>query len=685
MAIVFRKNPIPRTGALYVTNPRRKKIVRRPNGGMNRWVYGQVLGGGKTPSRLTKDQKDKIVEIRMGRAGSKAQQKKAQTAMKNYKSGSGAAGTFKKRQKSAKRSFAKSIKTGSINTGKTTKKTKASAKAKTIRLSAAEKNAAFKVIAKKSVTSKAKFVTAAKKNKTLKARTKTELGKIYTRLTKLNPVKRRNAMAIAKSNPRKKKASGRKIKYTTFSKRLAGCGLTPKQKSSLWKKYKSTGKLPALAQPKKRKAAKKKASKGKSSAFANAGVTLRRLGYKGKLSAKSLSTLAGRRKKIKALRAKGATMKAYEGVKRASTKKASSKRRKSSEWSRLVKKHGVKKAKALYKKPKASAKRKTKAVRKARAKTPANTYVLYMRERKKMRGGATSGLSHSLAKKDYKVDKPKIDKLIAKGKTKLQAVKQVLKGKHGLLKRDKRFKVGGRALRKTAGAGVRSTIGAYPTGVFTRLNPFASMGRGMDYMEGAADAIMELKPIAASDSLFAGLGDLVSQVPFVGRLAPFVAPAGKVATTVVTMGVAKHFVAPHVMKALPMLAQYQAVSGTLLGSITALSIAGLQRLGVMDSANASQVGLTAVALGMGMDMYEYATSKGVPNYVRAPMAGAHLGDGGQYYVAPMAGTHTHRRVVKTAPVGALEYSGIVAPLSGAAGTASAPGGYGALMYTGAGY
>lgn len=73
---------------------------------------------------------------------------------------------------------------------------------------------------------------------------------------------------------------------------------------------------------KKRKGSSAKRTSGKKpSAKAQAGITLRRLGYTGKLSGKNLDTLAKRNKKIKALRSKGRTMKAYEGIERANPRR----------------------------------------------------------------------------------------------------------------------------------------------------------------------------------------------------------------------------------------------------------------------------------------------------------------------------------------------------------------------------
>jgi hypothetical protein len=59
----------------------------------------------------------------------------------------------------------------------------------------------------------------------------------------------------------------------------------------------------------------------KGSSFAEAGVTLRRLGYKGKLSGKRLDSISKRKAKIKALKAKGGSAKKWEGVRRAKRKR----------------------------------------------------------------------------------------------------------------------------------------------------------------------------------------------------------------------------------------------------------------------------------------------------------------------------------------------------------------------------
>jgi len=99
-------------------------------------------------------------------------------------------------------------------------------------------------------------------------------------------------------------------------------------KSSVYSKYKKerdkslTKSRSKWGKSTKKSTSKKKKSSGLS-AFGEAGVTLKRLGYKRKLTSKSLDTLEKRKKKIKALRAKGATAKQWEGVRRPKAKSSS--------------------------------------------------------------------------------------------------------------------------------------------------------------------------------------------------------------------------------------------------------------------------------------------------------------------------------------------------------------------------
>ena len=87
-----------------------------------------------------------------------------------------------------------------------------------------------------------------------------------------------------------------------------------------WRKEREAARKSKVGR-KKKGSGKKRTSGKKPSAYAQAGITLRRLGYTGKLTVKSLDSLAKRKKKIKSLRAKGRTMKAYEGVARANPRR----------------------------------------------------------------------------------------------------------------------------------------------------------------------------------------------------------------------------------------------------------------------------------------------------------------------------------------------------------------------------
>ena len=111
-----------------------------------------------------------------------------------------------------------------------------------------------------------------------------------------------------------------------------------------------------------------------------------------------------------------------------------------------------------------------------------------------------------------------------------------------------------------------------------------------------------------------------------------------------------------------------------------------QRFGFMQSAAASQVAGLAVLTGAFVDALDYFRDQSAP-----AMAGIAMGDGGQFYLAQQAPAH---RGMMPLPAPQLvgsqgnDYAGVVGSLSGAAcapGSAQGAHGYGALMYTGAGY
>lgn len=685
MAIILNNNPLPRTGALYVSNPRRKSIKRRTNSPMNRFIYGAVFG--KIPSRLTKDQKKKIIDIREGRAGTKNQQQKAKAAYRKYKNGTGTAKTFKSADQAKKRKFIKD--TYGKSSRKSSKKS-SPAKVKSATWSSMSQ-AKQKRLTKHARDSKWTLFVAEAGMPMKKA------SALYKRLKKAksNPIRRKNVST---------KSSGRKIKYKTFNSRLAGCGLTAKQKSELWKKYKSSGKLPALARtkassvkksrgrkttkrkttrkstrkklsawqkfikankgsgktlkqlsrlykskggakkasrkPVRRKSAKRHAHKSSGkhahshvSAKTRAGVTLRRLGYKGKLTGTAMNTLAKRRAKIKALRAKGATAKAYEGVRRA----GGSRKGKTSAWSRFLKKFGGRgltrvQLKRLYKKPKAQ-------------------QDLVAQRLKKQR--VRKGESKSAARKRYQQR--------ARGMVRQRGKRQPMMGPY-----------------------------------LMRLNP----------------SKLKLKitqPFSSAFSLVNKIQDYVAQVPVVGMAAPYIAPLGLGAVTALTSFYATKYIGPEIQKL---------TSGTMLqgadrygyflsGSVLALALAaGHRYLGVFDSRAIQMVSGLAVAGGAFADVLEWKLQGksfgsffglgGFEKKVRG-MAGIHMnpghyGDGGLYYLqgvgqgrSPLSGAHTRnlQRAVPSSPH--QSYSGIASSLSGAANASGAPMGYGALMYTGSGY
>jgi hypothetical protein len=76
MPIIFRNNPIPTTGALYVTNP---GIPTRENGKMYRFIFEEIFGKRALGGKNRADQKLIRDMLFKGTGGTAAQRKKAQS------------------------------------------------------------------------------------------------------------------------------------------------------------------------------------------------------------------------------------------------------------------------------------------------------------------------------------------------------------------------------------------------------------------------------------------------------------------------------------------------------------------------------------------------------------------------------------------------------------------------------
>ena len=587
--------------------------------------------------------------------------------------------------------------------------------------------------------------------------TSKDISSLYSEINsqyKNNP-KRRNPMA-KKTSKKTGNWKGRMMKYQTFSKRLAGCGLTPSMRSQLWQKYKKTGKLPALAKLKKKTSA---AKSGKSSAFANAGVTLRRLGYKGKLSLKSLSTLAGRKKKIKALRAKGATMKAYEGVKRASSKKAkgssSQKTKVGQQIQALRRKHGMSKIKlasAKYdtlakrraelkklkdqlagKAPKKKSRKKSTAKKSTRATSVANTtpkQMWDMYRKYRMKHSALPGSSQQRMKaiqRDWKVDKPAIIKACEKTrKSYRRCMVDLIERKYTTFSaKRKKVRKGGpsvmlgpvapsrtsrqKAARSISKANVQKAIlaekrrsgislAAARKKVLKKMGlskvPLKNPMHGMDGFYGAQGAALST-PFAFLDGIIDSVQDAVSDLPIVGMIAPYVKPVGLGLLVAGVHYVGGRYLGPQIQK-VPALQGLDKYGYTLVGVATAAVIKLAQHhLDLFESVQADQVATLAVVTGAFVDGLDYFRGQSGQTAIAgvhmngAHLNGAHMGYGdGQYFLAPMSqGTQAplRRHMRQLAAPTQSSYSAVVAPLSGAADVAGAASGYGALMFTGAGF
>ena len=190
-------------------------------------------------------------------------------------------------------------------------------------------------------------------------------------------------------------------------------------------------------------------------------------------------------------------------------------------------------------------------------------------------------------------------------------------------------------------------------------------------------------PFAFVDGLIDQVQDTVASLPLVDVVAPYVKPVG---LGLMVAGV--HYAGGRYLG--PQLQKVEALKGldkagyTLVGLSTALVIQLAQRhLDLFESSQADQVAMLAVLTGAFVDGLDYFRGAGQTAVAGVAMSG--YGDGGQYFTAPVSqGTQAplRRHMRQLAAPQQTGYSAVVAPLSGAAGTSQ---GYGALMYTGAGY
>ena len=547
---------------------------------------------------------------------------------------------------------------------------------------------------------------------------------------KNNP-KRRNPMAKAKASKKTGKWKGRMISYKTFTKRLTGCGLSGPMRSKMWARYKATGKLPALAQSKKRASTQKavvsratgvtkkvKASNGKMMYF-----------VKGKRTTKEKYMAATKKKstaKKSTAKKSGSSQKTKVGQQIQKLRREAGMRKidlRGPKYDTLAKRRAILKELKDQLAGKSPAKKKTAkkstAKKSTRAKRPSTMtqgekYKVYMAERRKMsaakkgeplRGGKRTGThSYNTHQKQWKKDQPKIEALCKKTRKSFRTcvrefvrdfygeytparsrLKTIGKSRGGTGAKITGFKRGGksssvltpgfsRSKRSSSRASAQKTDikGFLPGPVGTKANPFA---------QGATLST----PFAFAGDLIKNLQDTVASIPVVNMATPYVAPIALGGLVAGVHYLGGRYIGPELQK-VEALRGLDKVGYTLVGISTALLIRlGQNYLDLFESVEAERVAQLAVLTGAFVDGLDYF--RGQYSATNTPIAGIAMNGGyggGQYFVAPMSeGTQAPlRRHMRQVAPQASDYQGIVAPLSGAAPGAQ---GYGALMYTGSGY
>jgi hypothetical protein len=557
----------------------------------------------------------------------------------------------------------------------------------------------------------------------------TILADLYNELNDLfkNNPKRRNPMAKAKKSKKTGNWKGRMMKYQTFTKRLTGCGLTPTMKSQLWAKYKATGKLPALADMKRRAGAQKKAGTVASSG----GVTKRKKASNGRYMYFVDGKIASKAAWEKATgKGKKAAPKKKSTAKKSTKGKTSQKTKVGQEIQKLRREAGMRKIdlrkpkydtlakrRAELKKLKdqlaGKAPKKKKSTRKSSKKTTSRAgrpsdltakqmWDMYRTYRMKHSGLKTSsGQRMKSIQRDWKNDKQAIlaackstrrsfkrcmtDHIQANYTTFSAVQKKVRKGSGSKRPMQgpalppsiqaSRAKAALASAQKKTGANMYTMEDAEFYEMYS--NPF----RG-DYLMGAQGAALST-PFAFLDGIIDQVQDAVSDLPLVDVVAPYVKPVGLGLLVAGVHYAGGRYLGPQIQK-VPALQGLDKAGYTIVGLGTALAIKLGQQFDLFESAQADQVAMLAVLTGAFVDGLDYFRGQyGQPNAV-AGIAMSGYGDGGQYFTAPVSqGTQAPlRRHMRQLAAPQSDYSAIVAPLSGVAGTAS---GYGALMYTGAGF
>ena len=659
MAIIFkRSNPLPTTGAIYVTNPRRRS-------------NGSAAVSGSKAIKITQFSKSRQASLRkIAKSGIQsefikvarqpktnrptiAQAKELYKSLKpksKTSSGSNPMATTKAKKGGRKLKYTKFVgkmrkcgltmpqiskawaKYKETGIAPTIAQTSRSAKAKAKRSAARAASSKTSAFVKAGIQLKKLGVAklSAKKYATLELRQKA-LKELRAEGKKSNPSRRR------RKNPYTPVSRGKAgLSHKQFMAKMMHCGVSMSNASKAWQKYKASGVKPSIitkkqvaAYAKKHKSAKQsaapKAAGRSSSQKTKLGTQIQKLRAsmgmrKVELSTKSWATVEARQKEVTRLQAlaKGGSTSTSTSTSKPKSKRKS--RRKTS---------GAEDLRQL----------RTMAARQAK--------------KHGRKGGWDIARSfHNEAKRRDSAPDADLE---------------------GLL-----FMRDGRILNPRKSR---------------RRNPRRRKNAGLS---GQIQSDIQItKPLASSLNLIDIAQDTLSRVPIIGMASPYVRPLGIGAVAGAVSFITMKYLGPELQK-VEAIRNLQHFGYSIGGAAVMAALQVIHRTtGLLDADAVNQIGAAALILGAGVDMVDYLRTRSqmmaaapanananAANVAGIAMSGVSYGDGGQYVVAPVRPT---RSLINKAPAQHSNYSAIVAPLSGTAGNAGAAQGYGALMTIGGGY
>lgn len=611
MAILYRSNPMPVKGALFVDNPRRKA---KPSIRVNRRQFAKYVakkkGEPKSWRKYDSDRFKKSTEYR-------------EVIRPKYLPGYMKSKTRDERVAQQRVSRATTVAAWK-GTGKAGAKKKAVSELRKapLNLTAAEANALFERLYRspKQLTKGKKRNTSSRSNSTV------------SRGNPMTKTKRRQAAA---KKVQAAKRSKKLLSFAKFRSLYKGCGHSIKSVSRMYKKYKSevmkgkAGSAPGLGRitratkkrrTVKRKTAKRKTTKKRASSRkklnayqrfvkskAGKGLSMAKIAdmWRKKTGVKKKRKSSKRRKSASKMTHKHSHKRSASSKRKHShkhthrktkRKHAHSHRAKAGSWRAFTKKHSGKgysmsKMADMYRKAGGGAKKKRASSKRKAAKRSLSLYQYWLRESKAMRGGATSPYANRLAKSDYSKYKGEMEAMMKeKGKTKLQAVRGILSKYKGYGKADKRYTRKWRGTKKKGSS-------------FFVMNP----------AQGILN--MPFNLLQSSSGMISGLGDTLESfnVPLVSpvagsalrAVAPYAPSVGLLAGGIALNYWGGEYIANQLYK-IPYLGNHLDKFGrTAIGGAEAAIAWGAYKMGLLDRSNAKAAAGGLLVGGMLLDAMEH--------------------------------------------------------------------------------